>query len=367
MQNDIYLGKTKEKIVEKSFTIAEFPMPVTMLNVALYSGKFELTPDWEDILSRHLTPAGTLSYESFTREALYHETLGYYKRATQRVGKSGPTDFYTASHHEVFPELIADAVGNLLKQTSWECEHFCELAAEPGQNIWENTALPTDSLKIFRLGDSLEIPDSSVVYSNELFDAQPFQRWLSDAETWKPIHLKLAHGTLSECLYSGTLSEAEEMVRDTLPQAPKMDYHIDVSPDATGLMDTLARQNWRGLLIAIDYGMSWQQLISETPQGTARAYRNHQQQDSLFAHPGDQDLTTHVCWDFLEKSLETHGFRDLRCQTLSRFLLTHAQQAMERIVANSNTLTDKRKSQLLELVSPAFFGQKFQVLTALRA
>jgi SAM-dependent MidA family methyltransferase len=335
--------------------------------VGIHTGSIELGRDWVDYFQPSLTGAATLSYEDFSRAALYHPDMGYYRSKRTRVGKSPQSDFYTASHHGlVFPKLIAAALSQLLIEQELSYDHFYELAAEPDQNIWEGIQLPAEALKFIRLGDKLDIANSSIVYSNELFDAQPFQRWIATGGAWKPIHLKFEANSVSESVYDGVRSAEEERVTKLLPVAPAFEYHLDLSLAAVDLLEEIVAQDWKGLFVAIDYGMSWQQIISETPQGTARAYANHQQKQILFENPGGQDLTTHVCWDHLEAVLESNGFQNIRCTTLSRFLLENAQSAMEQIVRESDSLTSKAKSQLLELISPAFFGQKFQVLTAVR-
>lgn len=66
------------------------------------------------------------------------------------------------------------------------------------------------------------------------------------------------------------------------------------------------------------------------------------------------------------KELEIAGFRNIQLSTQSRFLMQHAQKSIQEIVTGSEGLISKKKSQLLELISPGFFGHRFQVLTAIR-
>ncbi len=331
---------------------------------------FILDEKWVKKLEQAVDSQGHLNYETFSRLALFDPTLGYYSQSQrERVAKTDKADFYTASSHsEVFPELVVEATQVLLERNGFDPSKmvFCELGAEPGKDTWENLALPFQDYKILGLGSELKIPENAIVYSNELFDAQPFHRWVSVDGQWKPIHLKLTDNQLCEVLACTPLSDSESNSATLLPTAPSFEYHLDLSTDAIGFMQTLTEQPWSGLLIAFDYGMMWKQLSEETPQGTARAYKQHQQSSTLCHFPGEQDLTTHVCWDHLEQVLVSQEFESIQLRSQSRFLMEESKNAIEKIVTQSQSLTDKRKSQLLELISPGFFGQKFQVLSGIR-
>jgi SAM-dependent MidA family methyltransferase len=311
-----------------------------------------------------------MNYADFSRLALYHPELGYYRARRKRVGKTGEADFYTASSHsDVFPQLVWEAARVLCERGGWQANEvtFVELGAEPEQDPWRELPCPFASYRQLRLGDGLILPKGPLIlYSNELFDAQPFYRWFATGGKWHPIHLQCREGQLREVLGKAPLDEAEARCAAGLPCPPEFDYHLDVSTAAVDLLRGLCEQPWQGVFLAFDYGTSRRNLQTETPQGSARAYRSHQQETCLFAAPGEQDLTTHVCWDDLEAGLREQGFADIRLRYQSRFLMEEATAAIQPIVTQATGLTDKRKSQLLELISPGFFGQKFQVLSAVR-
>ena len=331
---------------------------------------FSLAPKWVEIFKQSCDGGGLLNYEDFSRIALFNPDNGYYtQQKRKRVGKDSETDFYTStSHSDVFPELVIEASRNLLSQHGSDACHFTfiELGAEPDSDPWGSMDLPFANYRILRLGDAFEFPEKAVIYSNELFDAQPFFRWLAVDGQWKPIHLKVKDGSIYELLGNGPLTDRESEAAEMLPKAPDFEYHMDLSTAALELCKIICDNSWTGLFLAFDYGKMWSQLATETPQGTARAYRLHQQHELLFHHPGEQDLTTHVCWDHLIDCLNNAGFQTPQLRTQSRFLMEEANRSIESIVTASNTLTDKRKSQLLELISPGFFGQKFQALSAIR-
>jgi SAM-dependent MidA family methyltransferase len=326
-----------------------------------------LPEHWRCLLAQKTHDDGLIDYETFSKEALYHPRWGYYQQKRQRVGKNDGADFYTATcHTEIFPKLITCAIAHLCESEGIRADTWVEVGAEPGQSHWQGISMPCARQQSIPLRTKPDIQGSAIVYSNELLDAQPFQRWLARDGEWLPVSLCMEAGQLRECTARRSLSNSETAVRERLPPAPLIDYHLDLSLDAEKLTQTLCSQPWTGLWVAIDYGRSWENLIHETPQGTARAFREHRQIESLFDAPGTTDLTTDVCWDWIAGALEAQGFETPKLQSLSRFLMTHAQKAIEAIVSQPQSLLSKEKSQLLELLSPGFFGQRFQVMTAIR-
>ena len=109
-----------------------------------------------------------------------------------------------------------------------------------------------------------------------------------------------------------------------------------------------------------------QHYAQQQPGGTVRAYFQHVQSNDLLARPGEQDLTCHVCWDWLADALRSHGFGGPTLEFQEAFFVRHAGRYLESaITADAGTLSP-RKLSLMQLLHPAQMGQKFQVLHALR-
>ena len=143
-------------------------------------------------------------------------------------------------------------------------------------------------------------------------------------------------------------------------------HRIDRTDAAAQLAREIARQPWRGLFLAFDYGKTWRQLLAETPAGTARAYHQHTQGNDLLARPGEQDLTCHVCWDWLEQALRENGFAAPAIDSQESFLIRHAGEVIAALSTADAARFSPRKLALLQLLHPTHLGQKFQVLHALR-
>jgi len=86
----------------------------------------------------------------------------------------------------------------------------------------------------------------------------------------------------------------------------------------------------------------------------------------LLARPGKQDITGHVCWDWLEDGLVRAGFGETRVDSQESFFMTHANEALAAITKAEASSFSPRKRMVMQLLHPANMGQKFQALHALR-
>jgi SAM-dependent MidA family methyltransferase len=299
-----------------------------------------------------------MTFARFMELALYHPEVGYYRQARARVGYGDQTDFFTASTSgAVFGELVSAASAKLLRAAGRDphLHAFVEIGAEPGHSVLQGVSSPFAEARTLRLGEPLAFSGDCVVFSNELFDAQPCTRVVFRRGRWWEIGVGLAADVLVEVLLP---CERDWHGRE--------DYHVDEPRAAANLAATLAALPWRGLFLAFDYGKMLAELLESTPAGTARAYYRHAQSNDLLARPGEQDLTCHVCWDWLIAALRQHGFAEPRLESQETFLVRHAGDYIATASAADARHFAPRKLALLQLLHPAHLGQKFQVLHALR-
>jgi SAM-dependent MidA family methyltransferase len=313
--------------------------------------------------------AGTrerLRFDAFMRLALYHPQLGYYRQNCPRVGRRPGTDFYTAtSSGSLFGELVCAACEQLLGRETLSKTTFVEIGPEPSGGILTNmTGLPFAGVRTIRVGEPLTVAGLAVVFSNELFDAQPFRRWVKTAEGWKESWIVADAEGLREEL--DEIDGPSLHAVATLPTDVPVGYRLDLPFAARELATELAGQPWRGLFLAFDYGKSWAELVTACPQGTGRAYFKHEQERNLLARPGEQDLTCHVCWDWLADTLSATGFDAPQVQSQEAFFMHHANSFIAQTIEAEATKFSARKMGLLQLLHPGNMGQKFQVLSAKR-
>lgn len=333
--------------------------------------------------------AGILPFDRFTELALYHPQVGYYRRDRTRVGHGPGTDFETATtSNPVFGRLVAAACANLAGGDAAAGFTFVEVGSESScrpvsapdsvgrdagdehRSTSETGVLagiphPFREVRTIPVGDPIRIEGPCIVFSNELFDAQPFLRLVFRGGTWRELGVRLNGARLEVIELPEPGLEAAELI-DRLPADPGEGYSLDLSPAAAHLAAQIAAQPWHGLFVACDYGRSWRELVEDCPIGTARAYRSHRQHNDLLANPGEQDLTCHVCWDDLIDAITRHRFDGAVVQSQEAFFLRNARDAVGDLVTSAQLGPDPSKLQLQQLIHPALMGQKFQVLTARR-
>jgi SAM-dependent MidA family methyltransferase len=303
-----------------------------------------------------------LSFEEYMEVALYEPALGYYRRDVARIGYGAGTDFLTATTSSpLFGKLVVAAVSELVGPGGSPGLEFVELGAEVGPGILDGVPHPFRSARVVRVGEPLVLEGPSVVFSNELFDAQPFRRFRFRGGSWRELGVCVAGAGPEEVeLGPGVPQPA------ALPGSPAEGYVIDAPVAAAELARTIAGQPWTGLFLAFDYGKSWEEIAFDAPAGTARAYHRHVQGNNLLAFPGEQDLTCHVCWDWLKEALLSAGFADPRVESQEAFFTRHAGSFIEAFAASEAGRVSREKLSLLQLLHPAHMGQKFQALWAIR-
>lgn len=319
-----------------------------------------------EIFSSHAGDGGALTFARFMALALYHPEAGYYRRAGPRVGYGPGTDFYTASTSgAVFGELVAAACVNLLGASPAREFTFVEIGAEPGAGVLAGADHPFAAVRTLRFGDALDLPAHAVIFSNELFDAQPFHRLVFTGGTWRELGVAQRGGALGEVILPALSPEVSGHAR-LLPATAPEGYHLDLPLAAVALAEKIAAASWRGLFLAFDYGKSWAELSEFTPGGTVRAYHRHAQSNDLLARPGEQDLTGHICWDWMQAALARHRFATPTVVSQEAFFIRHAADAIAALAQAEAPRLSRRKLSLLQLLHPGHLGQKFQALSARR-
>ncbi len=326
------------------------------------SGQKEETPLLNYLHSIHGKGA-TISLETFIEAALYAPNIGYYTRSAQRVGYREGRDFYTAeSLGSVFRRLLTASCLELLGDDAKDYG-FTELGAEPGEGLLANATHPFNTNTAFGCKEPFQIAGPQVLFSNELFDAQPFRRFEFREGNWREHGVLLADGGFEPTTRTEASSTAPP-----LPKSVPDGYILDDPSGARRLIERIAEADWHGLFIAFDYGLDRETLHQTRPSGTGRTYRDHRMGSDLLAHPGQTDLTHHICWDDLSEALERDGFTSIKLQAQESFFVHHGAKAMAEIIESGAQKGLNRDLQTLkELLHPEHMGRKFQVLTAFRA
>lgn len=324
------------------------------------------SPEFLAVFREQADASGEMPFARFMELALYHPAVGYYRKHHKRVGYAAGTDFFTSSTSgAIFGELVAAAAAKLLRTAGRDpARHtFIEIGAEPldpaqgkhGGGVLAGVAHPFAGSRTIGAGDAIELEGECVVFSNELFDAQPFTPTVFRGGRWHEIGVRLDGDRLFETL--------RPCARD---RAASEGYRFDEPQAATALAERIARQPWRGLFVALDYGRTLPELLEATPAGTARAYYRHSQSNDLLARPGEQDLTCHICWDWISAALRAESFEQPVLESQEAFFLRHAGEFIAPTITAEAARMSPRKLALMQLLQPSHLGQKFQALHAVR-
>jgi len=151
--------------------------------------------------------------------------------------------------------------------------------------------------------------------ANEFFDAIPFRQFVHDGSRWAERVIGCdANGDLSFGLRPAHL-DMEEHGLDLAP--PLAGQILEVSPMRQAIAARIASrlQDCGGAGLFIDYGHG-QSGYGDTFQ----ALRNHEP-ESVLAHPGDADLTSHVDFAVLRDTFARFGLIAPQVMSQSDFLL----------------------------------------------
>jgi SAM-dependent MidA family methyltransferase len=356
-----------------------------------------------EIIRAEAAAGGVLTFARFMELALYCPVHGYYETQKDTVGRRG--DFYTsASTGELFGELLAFQFADWLKKEfrsqdseariveagahdgklakdilNWLQLHrpklfseieYCIIEPSPRRQEWQRETLKQFGPRVRWAADfeSLSLVTrhpllDGIIFSNELLDAFPVHRFGWDAKNKK----------WSEW---GVMVEGEKFVWAKIQnpefriQNPELEsvlpdnYTIETSPAAENWWRAAAGILGRGKLLAIDYGLTADELFSPArANGTLRAYFRHHASDDVLANAGEQDLTAHVSFFAIQKAGEAAGLKTEMFATQTKFLT----QILEK------TLTEKafewnssRTRQFQTLTHPEHLGRAFRVLVQSR-
>ncbi|HZZ19175.1 MAG TPA: SAM-dependent methyltransferase [Opitutaceae bacterium] len=299
-----------------------------------------------------------INFAEFMEVALYDPALGYYRKDEHRIGYAEGTDFVTAtSSAPLFGKLVSAACVKLLGSADAGIHEFVEIGAERASGILSGVEHPFRSSRLVGVGEPINVSGPAIVFSNELFDAQPFRRFRKAPEGWRELGVSIGRNELAEVALPSVVPSDIALPAD----APE-GYVFDAPLASAALAGSIAEQPWNGLFVAFDYGKTWEELAHNTPVGTARSYRRHVQGNDLLAFPGGQDLTCHVCWDWIGNALSGAGFISPKVESQEAFFIHHAGSYIERIMASQGASFSREKLSLMQLLHPSNMGQKFQAL-----
>jgi SAM-dependent MidA family methyltransferase len=346
------------------------------------------------LLEEMATAGGAIPFSRFMEVALYRPGDGYYEHRSNQVGVQG--DFYTSvSVGPVFGELLASqfwdwAVGASDGPVTWveAGAHDGRLAADilgwlaarrpaarervryvivepsPVRRAWQAERLAA-------WGDWVSWTDSipetqGVVFSNELLDAFPIERFGWDAAAFTWYRRGVGCGAQG---FIWTRLPVPDALRSCLPVLPDAllavlpdGFTWECSPGAEAWWGAAARALRRGWLVTFDYGLTEMEFFSPGRlDGTLRGYRGHRLVDDVLVDPGAVDLTAHVNFTRIERAGLAAGLAEGSLLEQPQFL-TRVMSRTLGPTANFGEWTPARVRQFQTLTHPQHLGRAFRVL-----
>jgi SAM-dependent MidA family methyltransferase len=257
---------------------------------------------------------------------------------------------------------------------------YCIIEPSPRRQEWQREMLKQFAPRVRWLSQFNNFPIqqfNGIIFSNELLDAFPVHRHGWDAKNKKWFEWGVAFENdrfiwtrLPENLQPSTFNLQPSGLESVLPD----NYTIEISPAAENWWREAAGILARGKLLAIDYGLTADELFSPArTNGTLRAYYRHHASDDILANAGEQDLTAHVNFSAIQQAGEAAGLKTEMFATQAKFLTqilgkTLPEKSFELVAPKPGEggWNSSRTRQFQTLTHPEHLGRAFRVLVQSR-
>jgi SAM-dependent MidA family methyltransferase len=294
------------------------------------------SPSLSERIRQEIETQGPVSFSRFMDLALYDPLEGYYASGRAAVGREG--DFFTSvSVGPVFGAVLAgqflemwEALGRppefrLIEQGANDGRLSNDILSalsqtplagvpltiiEPISHLREKQAATLAEWDVNWVDRPENLPEfMGVHFSNELFDALPFDIVEAREGAW---HEVLVHA--NEAGFSFKTSP-QRIQNNDLPQRPD-GFQTELRRHQRELLESVSARMRRGFLLAIDYGMSHNELLApHRSDGTLACYAQHRRDEAPLESPGEKDITAQVDFTTLARdaaacALVLEGYTD---------------------------------------------------------
>jgi SAM-dependent MidA family methyltransferase len=337
-------------------------------------------------IAAEILDSGPMRFSRFMELALYDPLEGYYASGRATVGRQG--DFFTSvSLGPVFGELLA---GQFLEM--WETlgrpPDFT--LVEQGANDGRLAADVLDALTETPLADTrfviiepfaplreaqqqrlsgrrvewvpapADLPTfTGLHFSNELFDALPVDLLEARESRWENLRV-IKNGDALELAPT-------ETIETHWPARPN-GFRAELRIGQRELLADIATKLDRGFLLAIDYGMTRDELLApHRSGGTLACYSAHQRDSAPLERIGEKDITAHVDFTALAADARACGLEPTAFTDQHHFLVGAATALLQSLDGRTPTPESTKKLRALRtLLHPETMGTQFKVLLASR-
>jgi len=335
---------------------------------------------------------GWINFAEYMQLALYTPNLGYYSGALQKFGniKNGGGDFVTAPEMTpLFAQTIARQAGQVLRETQGNIlelgagtgtlaadmlQALYELGQLPEQyyilevsghlrSVQEKTLLNKLPVKLYEKIVWLEkLPDQFIglILGNEVLDAIPVHLIMkkNDVLYERGVIFDKQFAWQDQPLQDDSIRQMIE------PLSLPSDYLTEVSPEAIGLINSLANTLTHGVILMLDYGFAAHEYYHpQRSQGTLMCHYQHYAHSNPLINIGLQDITAHVNFTAIVEAGLAQGL-DLQGYTnQAQFLIACGLLDLLAKESPDNLVSYMPKASAVQkLISPAEMGELFKVI-----
>jgi len=324
------------------------------------------------------TELSAIPFHHYMSLCLYHPDFGYYRSGSSKVGRDG--DFYTSAYiGDVMGERLASwlseqaiarfgpeepvevldwggGTGRLSRQMLDAWSSFERRGSKEGVpsfflTVIEGNPAHREEAKrelepYLRTGRARVVDEAeweatnrperpAIVLANELLDAFPVHRLVMKSGELKEWGVACSGGRFHPCLMDVSDPRLKEWLHEEGIRLEN-DQTVEVNLDGAAWASTLATRFERAMLVFIDYGDETDELTgSHRMDGTLLCYRDHRAHNDPYAWPGEQDLTAHVNFSHIRRSVVRQGGEEIWYGSQKRFLVEAG--IMEQLTAHGHT------------------------------
>ena len=324
--------------------------------------------------------------------ALYDPAEGYYNRSDlQRWGREADyrtsperSDLFSATFARYFARLYEE----LERPPSWTiveggggdgkfahgvlrtlAEHY-PAVLQATTYLFEETSADAVVRARENLGEFVEritfgersafsSPDPWLYFSNELLDAFPVHRLVSDGELYVTLD------EAGKFVWTTGRFSSPLLKKYARKLAPGKIIEVNLAID--DWLGSIATRMKRGYVITVDYGAEEEELYDPLlrPEGTLRGFSRHGFVDDVLLAPGEHDITSSVNWTQVMAAAERLGLQVVEFESQNRFLLRAG--LLESLVRSLKGIENKADQARLttgarEMILPGGMASSFQVL-----
>lgn len=343
---------------------------------------------------------GYIAIDEMMGEVLTNNTSSYY-RNIEHIGKEG--DFITSPE---ISQLFGEVIG-LWVIEQWQKlgkpKEFILLELGPGQGILMRDILRTvklapECLNVLKIklydvnpyfiekqkhtlaqynediewiGELHHLENLSrlplIVVSNEFFDALPIKQYKKLKKLWHEVVMVV--DPADSYLKFDTIEINRVFQKQLKYEHPNAEEGavVEESVPALNIVRKLASHinKYKGSFLAIDYGYNIQgsERLATQYNSTLQAIKNHQYHP-IIASIGEADLSAHVDFNALARSIIPVGLKHSFISTQAEFLIKYG--ILIRLVnlqkANPGELSENLGKQVYRLTAKEQMGELFKVL-----